>query len=457
MYRADVRLVTKASAKSVWPNEEDFVTWLMDEERLEALSRETGTALYPLGTEMRVSHGRVDLLCGDEGTGGTVVVEARLGQCDVDHVARAARYAAEFSADRAILIAESFPHAVLGAVKGGSRALELLHLVELRIQRESDYEDYRATLSGLAGYVASPGHREGGGGKYGDEVVSAVVGPGGAAGFVAENLGAKAAEFEEEPGWMQKKSTLVVMWPEFSTDWQFVSTMLAAGTEEALGAGGIVLVLKRKVATTARQLASLGHWTEQELLAYVARSGSKGEVKLQPIDWKGRVLGQEAKSVSTKDERMRFWDRVAQRVVKKTGTAARERKKRALGRSSHNIVYPMNKWGVRMAAKYSVRHKALCAEVRFYGSEPAGVRNRYEQLKSHESEIEAGLSDAFEVEWLGSRTRQNAMVMRMVWKRQVGGDSPYRDLELADEFAEAVLEAEGVLLPHAKNMVEFLW
>lgn len=453
------RLLALAPARSVWPREGDLVAWLQDDERLEALGRETGTSLDPLGTEERVSGGRVDLLCADEATGGLVVVEAQLGAADADHVARALRYASEYGANRAVLVAEGFPPDIIDAVNGGSRALEVLHLVSLLVLRDAERGDWSASIVGAAGYVPRVGRRRReAGGRTGSGPPMRIAAPGGAEAFVAEALGGgdpASVRIESPPAWLEAGSALVALWPVRPADGDLTATVAKAASEEGRAAGGILVALEERSAAAAGKVAALSDWTDQEVAAFVRHAGRGGRVALRPFDWQALARRPGSAAAASKAERAAFWDRVAGRMARGTGTKAR--KAASLGRSSFNVRYVLGRFGVSMAVLYSPRLRRLCAEVRVHSAEPALARNRYGQLRRFAGEIEAGLPGSLEAQWLGNRTRQDAMVLRLVWDRPVGGEGPYRDLSLADGLADAVLGAEAALLPYVGKMVDFLW
>ena len=94
---------------SLWASEaSDFIPWLAMEENLRRLGDALGLDLEPVAREAMVGRFRADLVCRDRDSGGTVVIESRLGQSDHSHLGQLLTYGVGLQGDTAVWLATAF-------------------------------------------------------------------------------------------------------------------------------------------------------------------------------------------------------------------------------------------------------------------------------------------------------------------------------------------------------------
>ena len=451
-------LLERESARVAWRFESELNSWLLGEEQLARLGRETGFDLTTLGTEARVAKGRADIVCADSVSGGIVVIETQMGVSDLDHAGRLLKYASEYAATGAVLIAERFPDLVIDAFSDNGqrdRVTSIVRLVEVRAYRSED-GSVQAALEKIPLSGPRLGSSEEKPGATSKNVLLDAPGEENLLSVVGEMLGAsKGSDAPVAFGRGSLKGndsdgpTLVSLWLP-TTDESLVNTLHAARTRKSKR---VKLVVSKIDADARDKIATLRDWIDQPLELLVLRSIRSGDRVLRPVDL-SRVLDGSA-ALKLRKARMEFWEDVAAIVA--IGSKTSMRKDRAVGKSSHSIVYSLGMLGVRLAAFHQVRLRKLSVEVRVHHANEAVAANRYAQLKDEAREIEEVLASDFEVAWLGATARKGEQVLRLAWRRPLVEGEPYSKGGLAQDFAEAVLAVEAALVSHVRVMEDYRW
>lgn len=94
--------------RKVWKHEQyEFSTWLSDDENIAELSNALELSLTDVETEKPVGNYRCDILCKDQITGKTVLIENQLKPTNHDHLGKIITYASGLNASVIIWIVES--------------------------------------------------------------------------------------------------------------------------------------------------------------------------------------------------------------------------------------------------------------------------------------------------------------------------------------------------------------
>ena len=97
--------IKEVDIRSVWPHEQyDFSKWLADEENIRALGEEMNLSLTDVDTERFVGSYRCDIICKDELTGKSVLIENQLEQTNHDHLGKIITYASGLDASVVVWI-----------------------------------------------------------------------------------------------------------------------------------------------------------------------------------------------------------------------------------------------------------------------------------------------------------------------------------------------------------------
>jgi len=89
----------KVDLRKVWKNEaQDFTTWLANPEFMEILGDTIGLTLTDINTEQSVGGYRCDIVCRDEITKKTIIIENQLEQSNHDHLGKIITYASGLDA-----------------------------------------------------------------------------------------------------------------------------------------------------------------------------------------------------------------------------------------------------------------------------------------------------------------------------------------------------------------------
>ena len=97
--------IKEVDIRSVWPHEQyDFSKWLADEENIRALGEEMDLSLTDVDTEQFVGSYRCDIICKDELTGKSVLIENQLEQTNHDHLGKIITYASGLDASVVVWI-----------------------------------------------------------------------------------------------------------------------------------------------------------------------------------------------------------------------------------------------------------------------------------------------------------------------------------------------------------------
>lgn len=97
--------IKEVDIRSVWPHEQyDFSKWLADEENIRALGEEMNLSLTDVDTEQFVGSYRCDIICKDELTGKSVLIENQLEQTNHDHLGKIITYASGLDASVVVWI-----------------------------------------------------------------------------------------------------------------------------------------------------------------------------------------------------------------------------------------------------------------------------------------------------------------------------------------------------------------
>lgn len=97
--------IKEIDIRSVWPHEQyDFSKWLAEEENIRALGEEMNLSLTDVDTEQFVGSYRCDIICKDELTGKSVLIENQLEQTNHDHLGKIITYASGLDASVVVWI-----------------------------------------------------------------------------------------------------------------------------------------------------------------------------------------------------------------------------------------------------------------------------------------------------------------------------------------------------------------
>ena len=97
--------IKEVDTRSVWPHEQyDFSKWLAEEENIRALGEEMNLSLTDVDTERFVGSYRCDIICKDELTGKSVLIENQLEQTNHDHLGKIITYASGLDASVVVWI-----------------------------------------------------------------------------------------------------------------------------------------------------------------------------------------------------------------------------------------------------------------------------------------------------------------------------------------------------------------
>lgn len=97
--------LNEVDIRKVWAHEQyDFSKWLASEENIKELSDTLNLSLTDIETEKFVGSYRCDILCKDELTGKTVIIENQLEQTNHDHLGKIITYASGLNASVVVWI-----------------------------------------------------------------------------------------------------------------------------------------------------------------------------------------------------------------------------------------------------------------------------------------------------------------------------------------------------------------
>ena len=97
--------IKEVDIRSVWPHEQyDFSKWLAEEENIRTLGEEMNLSLTDVNTEQFVGSYRCDIICKDELTGKSVLIENQLDQTNHDHLGKIITYASGLDASVVVWI-----------------------------------------------------------------------------------------------------------------------------------------------------------------------------------------------------------------------------------------------------------------------------------------------------------------------------------------------------------------
>lgn len=91
--------IKKLDVRKVWKHEQyDFSKWLSEEDNINELGEKLGLSLVDVETEKNVGNYRCDIICKDEITGKTVLIENQLEPTNHDHLGKIITYASGLDA-----------------------------------------------------------------------------------------------------------------------------------------------------------------------------------------------------------------------------------------------------------------------------------------------------------------------------------------------------------------------
>lgn len=100
--------IKEVDIRSVWAHEQyDFSKWLAEEENIRALGEVLNLSLTDVDTEQFVGSYRCDIICKDELTGKSVLIENQLEQTNHDHLGKIITYASGLDASVVVWIVAS--------------------------------------------------------------------------------------------------------------------------------------------------------------------------------------------------------------------------------------------------------------------------------------------------------------------------------------------------------------
>jgi hypothetical protein len=119
-------------------NEENFSSWLVEEENLAALSRELGMSLSEPRREVRVGNYFIDVNCNDVNNNRNVIIELQITETDHDHFGKLMTYAYNTKTKVAIWICEDAKEEHKNAVRFMSEYGQLeVYIVKVSIIKTS--------------------------------------------------------------------------------------------------------------------------------------------------------------------------------------------------------------------------------------------------------------------------------------------------------------------------------
>ena len=97
--------IEEIDIRTVWAHEQyDFSNWLSEEENIKSLGEELNLSLTDVNTEQFVGSYRCDIICKDELTGKSVLIENQLEQTNHDHLGKIITYASGLDASVVVWI-----------------------------------------------------------------------------------------------------------------------------------------------------------------------------------------------------------------------------------------------------------------------------------------------------------------------------------------------------------------
>lgn len=100
--------IEEVDIRSVWAHEQyDFSKWLAEEENIRLLGDTLNLSLTDVNTEQFVGSYRCDIICKDELTGKSVLIENQFGQTNHDHLGKIITYASGLDASVVVWLVES--------------------------------------------------------------------------------------------------------------------------------------------------------------------------------------------------------------------------------------------------------------------------------------------------------------------------------------------------------------
>jgi hypothetical protein len=100
--------IKEIDIRSVWAHEQyDFSKWLAEEENIKALGEVLNLSLTDVDTEQFVGSYRCDIICKDELTGKSVLIENQLEATNHDHLGKIITYASGLDASVVVWIVSS--------------------------------------------------------------------------------------------------------------------------------------------------------------------------------------------------------------------------------------------------------------------------------------------------------------------------------------------------------------
>lgn len=97
--------IEEVDIRKIWAHEQyDFSKWLAEEENIKALGEVLNLSLSDVNTEQFVGSYRCDIICKDELTGKSVLIENQLEQTNHDHLGKIITYASGLDASVVVWI-----------------------------------------------------------------------------------------------------------------------------------------------------------------------------------------------------------------------------------------------------------------------------------------------------------------------------------------------------------------
>lgn len=97
--------IEEVDIRSIWAHEQyDFSKWLAEDENIKELSNVLNLSLTDVNTEQLVGNYRCDIICKDELTGKSVLIENQLEQTNHDHLGKIITYASGLDASVVVWI-----------------------------------------------------------------------------------------------------------------------------------------------------------------------------------------------------------------------------------------------------------------------------------------------------------------------------------------------------------------
>lgn len=422
--------------RRAWEGEAAFNRWLARPGQLAQLATLAGHRLELLQLEAAVGSGRIDILCHCAKARAPVVIEAKLGAADPDHLGRVLGYVDELGAACGIYVAASFGRALVEAVAALPFAV---HLVEAHASRIAS-GDVVCQLSRAAG---SPRPAPGEGAEPCSVVTAATRAEAGAglarlvrAARRAGLLARTGVDLDPAaiPDWRQPaQAALLAMWPNRPQHALVAATLGLLARHRATRLVVLLRAIDEGAASKLALMAKLAPGCAVVPLELVAQA--KGKAKGR---WQARRF---ALGPAPGGGKAGFWREVA--------TILRRRSLAVRAVSVKGVFVAFARAQARLVAFERASPSCLCIELRLSDENSFDAAESFAQLRRHARPIERGLASLFKLSWLADRARVDDQVLKLGYRREHQATPAV--------FAAAIVKAHEVLAEPVARIERSAW